>query len=141
VEHVTERRETCRVESVDGFKLLKCTETRELLRQCRDGCAGGATCWQGTARSARAHSCPPGPSARAHTRLLLPRAALCRARRHREVVEHSTTTTVRPYDPCTQAAAASTSGSTRWDCLNARVLPARASREQAAPLGACACAC
>lgn len=36
-DHVTERRETCHVESVDGFKVLKCTQTREVLRRCADG--------------------------------------------------------------------------------------------------------
>jgi hypothetical protein len=38
VQHVTERQETCHVETTpDGFRVLRCTETRELLRQCADG--------------------------------------------------------------------------------------------------------
>lgn len=33
----TERKTTCTVVDVEGFKVLSCTETRELLRLCADG--------------------------------------------------------------------------------------------------------
>jgi hypothetical protein len=38
VDHMTVRRETCRVESQNGFKVLKCEEIKEVFRCAADGC-------------------------------------------------------------------------------------------------------
>jgi hypothetical protein len=37
-DHISVRRETCRVETQDGFKVLKCEEIREVFRCAADGC-------------------------------------------------------------------------------------------------------
>jgi hypothetical protein len=36
-DHISVRRETCRVETRDGFKVLKCEEIREVFRCAADG--------------------------------------------------------------------------------------------------------
>mgnify|MGYP001810582404 CR=1 FL=1 len=39
LDHMTTvRRETCRVESQNGFKVLKCEEIKEVFRCAADGC-------------------------------------------------------------------------------------------------------
>jgi hypothetical protein len=38
VQSMTVRRETCRVESQNGFKVLKCEEIKEVFRCAADGC-------------------------------------------------------------------------------------------------------
>jgi hypothetical protein len=37
-DHISVRRETCHVETQDGFKVLKCSEIREVFRCAADGC-------------------------------------------------------------------------------------------------------
>jgi len=63
-DHISVRHETCRVETQDGFRVLKCEEIKEVFRLAHDGYAALGGFWT-AGNIVRFHAFPPASAAQA----------------------------------------------------------------------------